>query len=213
MLHVVFSILLLLVVQIEGAGTLFIVYGPSAAGKTTLVEQAAARVPQSVPLSRIVTYTTRMQRPYESNGKDYYFITQEEFEQKMRANFFSITAEYCNKSYGCPNSFLEDLKNGKNYIVILDYFAAKNMHVIVKDAILVRITAPLDALKKRIYARNTEDEQQIAKRLEHAKNELEQEAEQKLYHYSIENIDFEQSLQKFLAIIIDRIDIQKNNFL
>lgn len=201
MLQIVCSILLLLVLQIEGVGTLFIVYGPSAAGKTTLVEQAVARMPQSVPLSRIVTYTTRIQRPYETHGKDYYFITQEEFEQKRHANFFSITAEYCNKSYGCSNSFLEDLKNGKNYIVILDYFAAKNMQAIVKDAILVRLTAPLDTLKKRIYARNTEDEQQIAKRLEHAKKELEQEAEQKLYHYSIENIDFEQSLQQLMAII------------
>lgn len=201
MLHIIFSILLSFIFQIEGVGTLFVVYGPSGAGKTTLVEHVLERAPQTVPLSRIVTYTTRAQRPYESNGKDYHFITKEEFEEKRHTNFFNVTVEFCNKSYGCPNSFLEDLKNGKNCIVILDFLAAKNMQKIVKEAILTRVTAPIDTLRKRIHARNTEDEQQIAKRLEHAKNELVQEAAQRLYHYNIENIDFEESLQQLMAII------------
>lgn len=190
------------------AGKLFIVYGPSGSGKTTLVTEAILKISKAFPVSHVITYTCRAPRPFEVHGKDYYFITQEEFTAKQAAGYFIDTNDYCNKPYGCPRSLLGDLKSGKNLIVILDRSGAKNISQIIKNTILIWVAAPLKELEKRLNQRNSENQEQVARRLAQAKKEIDEEEIYRMHHHCIINDDFTLSLQQMISLITNELGNQ-----
>src|SRR5436853_2205355 len=93
-------------------GTLFIISAPSGGGKTTLVYEVIKRLAATIPLCKVITYTTRAPRPNEHNGDDYYFVTNEEFLAKKEHNFFIETTLYDTNWYGSPRSVLDGLTQG-----------------------------------------------------------------------------------------------------
>ncbi len=187
--------------QADYKGKLFLVYGPSGSGKTSLVTAAIQKIARHASVSQVITYTCRAPRPFEVHGKDYHFITQEEFAAKQETGFFIDTNDYLNKQYGCPCSLIDDLRDGKNLIVILDRNGTKNMSQMIKNAILIWLTVPLNELEKRLLQRNSEDSEQLLKRLKQAKKEIVDEEMQKMHHYCIINDDFELSVQQMTFLM------------
>lgn len=190
----------------EIKGKLFVVYGPSGAGKTTLVKEALKRLSADYDISAVITYTSRRPRAGEINGKDYFFISYDEFLEKRREDFFIETNEYLNNQYGSPNSILDDLENGRNLIIITDRNGAKNLSQSLRgNVILIWVEAPIKDLKGRIKKRNGENDEQVEKRLVQAKKEIEDEHTHRMYDYCIENDNFDQSLAELILAIKDEL--------
>ncbi len=186
-------------------GKIFILYGPSGSGKSSLVKELVRTLPMEFTLETIVTYTCRLPRSYETNGIDYHFIRLEEFLEKQNAGFFIHTTNYSNNWYGLPKSIIDDLNNRKNLIVILDRSGAQVMAQFIRNSVLIYITAPFDALEERLLKRKSETDEQRANRLERAKKEIDEEMVSKLYHHKVVNDNFEQSLDDLVFLITNEL--------
>ena len=178
-------------------GRLFIISAPAGTGKTTLVHQLTEQLPNVV---RSVTCTTRAPRPGEVNGKDYYFLTEEEFQKKVKAGDFLEHATIYGYHYGTSKSVVEnELKAGKDVILVIDTQGALHLKGQI-DATFIFISPPsLDELKKRLRKRKTETPEMIEKRLAWAREELEMISH---YDYHIVNDDLSVALEALKNIII-----------
>ena len=173
-------------------GKLFIVSAPSGAGKTTLVNEVIKTFKSQFNLNRVITYTTRPQRPCDIHGKDYYFISKQEFEQKIHENFFlEYSCEYGNY-YGSPCHIMDDLKAGKSYCMIVDLVGARALHQKINTAVFIWIyPKSLEILKQRLIKRNSDDMQEIERRLQLANKEMMNQHLHDIFTHEILNDDFE----------------------
>lgn len=177
-------------------GLLIVISGPSGVGKGTickvLVEHFKAWYSISV--------TTREKRDGEENGKDYFFVTKEEFEQKIKDNDFLEYATYNNNYYGTLKSKINNhLNNNIDVFAEIEVTGAKNIKNIYKDSVLIYILPPsLKELEDRLRNRNTEDEQTIKNRMNITKEELKQ---IDIYDYAVINDDLEKTIEKVKNII------------
>ena len=150
---------------------------PSGAGKTTIVRHLLKKFPQ---LAFSVSASTRPKRAYEIEGQDYYFITPEEFNQKVKQGHFVEWEEvYHGLRYGTLHSEVDRLwKQGKHIIFDIDVKGATNIKkAYPKESMVVFVKPPSpEILFKRLRDRNTEDEKSLANRIEHAAEELTYEA-------------------------------------
>jgi len=152
---------------------LFIVTGPSGAGKSTVVDAilADAKMRRAVPLRKFVTCTTREKRPGEKNGREYHFLTREEFERDIRDDWFFEHAEVYGNLYGSSRREMEKLFKGKTPIIgILDVQGAKTVKKIYPEAHIIFIDAPKKSLVARLKQRQN-DAQELKRRI--AKMEME----------------------------------------
>ncbi|WP_068269175.1 guanylate kinase [Caviibacter abscessus] len=177
-------------------GKLFIVSGPSGSGKSTITKKV--RDILNIPLS--ISATTRKARVGEIDGKDYYFLSVEEFETKIKNKEFFEYANVHGNYYGTLISQIDkELSNGKNVILEIDVQGGLIAKSKRPDAVLVFCKTENEIiLEKRLRNRNTDDEEIIAKRLENAKKELEYENQ---YDYVIINKDLNESINKLIDII------------
>lgn len=183
-------------------GKLFIVSGPSGVGKTTLVKAIITRLYPTYPIERIVTYTSKKMRLGEKEAQDYYFISHSEFEGKITQGFFLEWSTAYNAYYGSPRSILGDLSRGKSCILIIDRIGAQKIVAHVKDPVLIWLTVScLDILRDRLYMRGTENDEKIARRLERAKIEIEDEQNKPFYKYYVCNDDFKKAVVMLEEII------------
>lgn len=152
---------------------LIIVAAPSGAGKTSIVKYLLQEIPQ---LSFSVSATTRAKRPNETHGKDYYFISVEEFQRRREEGAFLEWQEvYQNQFYGSLKSEVDRLSNeGKVVIFDVDVVGALNIKKYYKDeALAVFIKPPtIECLKERLNGRGTETPETLKKRLDKAEYEL-----------------------------------------
>ncbi|MEX0721126.1 MAG: guanylate kinase [Balneolaceae bacterium] len=154
-------------------GKVIILVAPSGAGKTTL----ASRLFQDIDgLKFSVSATTRRPRKTEKQGKHYYFLSDDDFEQKIAAGEFLEWEEfYGGKKYGTLRSEVDKQLNS-GYFVLLDIEvkgALSIKQIYREDCLSLFIQPPsLDALQQRLMARGTEDQKTLALRLERAKREL-----------------------------------------
>jgi len=179
------------------AGRLFVISGPSGVGKGTLVSNIMSRR-DGLWLS--VSATTRAPRKGEVDGKSYFFLTDEEFDQKIASNGFLEWANVHGKRYGTlREKVVEKISEGVDVILEIDPQGALNVRENYPDAYLIFIAPPsFDDLKARLVGRGTETEEQIERRLQTAKVELEQ---QKCYNKTLINDDLERATQELLSII------------
>lgn len=177
-------------------GKLFIVSGPSGSGKSTITKKV--RDILNIPLS--ISATTRKPRTGEVDGKDYYFLTTREFEDKIKKCEFFEYANVHGNYYGTLISQIDkELSNGKNVILEIDVQGGLIAKSKRPDAILVFCKTENEIiLEERLRSRNTDNEEIILKRLENAKKELEYE---NLYDYVIINKDLEKSINELINII------------
>ncbi|HRW58885.1 MAG TPA: guanylate kinase, partial [Chlamydiales bacterium] len=146
------------------------------------------------------SYTTRPPRENEENGRDYFFVSKEEFEKKIEQNDFIEYAKVFDHYYGTSKSFLDKMiHSGKH--VILDIDTQGAMHIKNQIAcVLIFILPPsIGILSKRLHNRNTEDEKTIEKRLSWAEKEI---ALATKYDYQFVNDELVQAYQIFKAILI-----------
>lgn len=155
------------------SGKLVIVSAPSGAGKTSIVKHLLNEQPK---LSFSISATSRAKREGECDGKDYYFLTVDDFKKKMvNDEFIEWQEVYHNQFYGTLKSEIERIWNeGKHVIFDVDVLGGLNLKKIFGDkALAVFIQPPtVDALKDRLRGRGTEDEASLKKRLDKAEYEL-----------------------------------------
>lgn len=160
-------------------GILIVVSGFSGAGKGTLMKQLVHAY-DNYALS--VSMTTRKPRPGEQEGREYFFVNREEFEEKIANNGLVEYAQYCDNYYGTPREYVEkQLEKGKDVILEIEIQGALKIKEKFPTALLLFVMPPSAAeLKKRLEGRGTESLEVIKKRLMRASEEAE----------GIENYDY-----------------------
>ena len=187
-------------------GTLFVISGPSGVGKGTLVSMLRKNHPE-IKLS--VSATTRNPRPGEINGVHYFFLTKEDFKNRIESGEFLEWAEFSGNFYGTNKNFVEKmLKDGHNIILEIDVQGALQVKNKLQEAILIFIEPPcFEELKLRLLKRSTETEEEIQKRLAVVKSELQQKQE---FNYVIVNDNLDTAFKNLENIILKEIDGIKN---
>lgn len=178
-------------------GKLILFSGPSGVGKDTLLEVLYDKMPD---LIHSVSATTRKIRDNEVNGKDYYFISKEEFELMIQSGNILEYTKYGNNLYGTPKKPIDDwLKQGKTVILKIEVHGAKQIKQLYKDSVAIFILPPsIDILEKRLRKRGTEDEEDLRKRMEIAISEIEQSSE---YDYVIFNDNLDTAVDEIIEIL------------
>ncbi|OGI58975.1 MAG: guanylate kinase [Candidatus Muproteobacteria bacterium RBG_19FT_COMBO_61_10] len=153
------------------SGKLFILSAPSGAGKSSLAKALMQALPN---LAVSVSHTTRAPRPGEEHGVHYYFVTREEFENKVRAGEFVEHARVFDNYYGTARSSIEQLlKAGKDVILDIDWQGARNIKQHMPDAVSIFILPPTRAtLEERLRGRGQDSPEIIARRMRDAVAEM-----------------------------------------
>lgn len=176
---------------------LIVVSGPSGSGKGTLCGLLRQRLPD---LAYSVSMTTRPPRPGEKDGVDYFFVSTEEFLNKIEAGEFLEWAKVYDNYYGTPVTYVEScLRDGKDVLLEIDIQGARQVKKLFPDAVLIFISPPsFEELGARITKRGTDSEEEIKKRLSSAKEELQAASE---YDYVVVNDHQERAVEEILEII------------
>jgi guanylate kinase len=150
----------------------FVITGPSGVGKGTLIRTLRERLPE---LELAVSATTRDPRPGEEDRRDYYFLTDEQFEDKVQAGEFVEHARYSGRRYGTLRSELERHRAaGRPVLLEIEVQGARQVREAMPEAVQLFIAPPSeDALRTRLIGRGTDAPEQVAARLETARVELE----------------------------------------
>ena len=183
------------------AENLFIVTAPSGAGKTTLIKniiEFAKTNNEKVFMS--VSHTTRTPRANESDGTDYFFISEEEFKSNIDEGVYLEHALVHENLYGTPKKAINDhLQRGYKVLLEIDWQGAVEILKAYPDAQSIFISPPsIEELHKRLHERGLDSEEVIAKRVEGAKLEMEKSSQ---FKYQIINNSLETALKNLLNII------------
>ncbi|MBV8067268.1 MAG: guanylate kinase [Candidatus Eremiobacteraeota bacterium] len=157
--------------MITGPGLLFVVSGPSGAGKDTLVDALLARLPR---LRYSISATTRAPRAGEEEGKHYFFLSRDAFERRLAAGELLEWREYNGNLYGTPRDYIErTIAQGYDLIMKPEVNGALAVKAAYADAVLIFLAPDrFPILRERLTARRTETTEQIARRLEIAEEEM-----------------------------------------
>jgi len=178
-------------------GRLIVVSGPSGAGKSTLIRAALDAVPD---LAYSVSATTRDARPGEVDGRDYVFLTREEFERWIEEDRFLEWAQYSGNLYGTPEQKVEEfLGEGRSVILEIELQGARQVRTKRPDAAMVFVRAPsLDETRRRLSGRATETEEAMKTRLATAVEEV---AARDEFDYEVVNGDRERARREMIEIM------------
>ena len=177
-------------------GKLIVVSGPSGVGKGTIVKTLIKRRADVV---ESVSCTTRAPREGEIHGREYYFLSKEEFLRRINENDFLEYDEHFGNYYGTPKSFVREKLKEKHVILEIDVVGALNAKAAFPDSILVMVAPPsLEELKRRLTGRGTETNEEIENRMERISYELSQKEK---YDYVVINDDLETAITQLSNII------------
>lgn len=177
-------------------GKLIVVSGPSGVGKGTIVKTL---VKKRADVVESVSCTTREPREGEKHGREYYFLTKEEFLRRIAENDFLEYDEHFGNYYGTPVSFVKETLKEKSVILEIDVVGALNAKKAIPQSVLVMIAPPsVQELEKRLRGRNSETEEEIQGRLARLEYEL---AQKDKYDYVIVNDILENAIARLEEII------------
>jgi guanylate kinase len=188
----------------EGAkshGRLIVISGASGSGKSTIARRAVANPKVKARLS--VSATTRPARLGELDGRDYYFLSQEQFESDRAAGRFLESAQVHGHLYGTPIGPVEEsLASGHCVILEIDVQGALIVRERIPSAFLIFVNVPsYDELEARLRARATDSEATITKRLANARRENEMASQ---YDYQLLNKELDQAVDDLVALLIQQ---------
>jgi len=176
-------------------GLLFVVTGPSGAGKTTLIEQL---LEEHSELHFSVSFTTRPPRKNEVDGKDYCFVDEKTFFQMVQSNDLLEYAEVHGYYYGTSKEYVDSQLSKSNILLDIDVQGALNVKRALPDSAVCFVAPPnYEEMKKRLVNRATESERDLKKRLDDAVDEL-----KKIEHfdYLIVNTEKDRASSELLAV-------------
>lgn len=184
--------------KLNDKGLLIVISGPSGVGKGTVRKALFNRKGQNFDYS--VSMTTRKPREGEIEGKDYYFVSKEEFEQRIKDGKFLEHAEFVGNYYGTPlDKVQEKLDQGKEVVLEIEVNGALQVRDKVKDAVLIFIVPPTkEELYNRLKGRGTESEEIIQKRIDKAQREFPLADK---YDYIVVNDDVDNAADRIMAIV------------
>lgn len=195
-------------IKTNNKGLLIVISGPSGAGKDTICQKL---IKENLDIWMSVSMTTRKPRPFEKDGVDYFFVSNEEFENKINDGTFLEYASYNDNYYGTPKDKVEEkLNEGKDVILVININGAVNIKKIIPSALFIFIMPPdMETLKNRLIGRKTESKDKVVQRFINAYNEVNN---YKKYNYVVVNDKVEDAVYKVKSIIqsekcrVDRIE-------
>jgi guanylate kinase len=175
-----------------------VISGPSGAGKSSFVKELLRRNGGDLVYS--VSATTRPRRQHEVEGKDYFYLTRDEFRRRVDAGEFVEWAEVHGEWYGTLRSQTEKvLQEGRNVLLDIDVQGGRAVRRVYPDGVFIFILPPsMEDLEERLRARATDSEDRIKVRLENARREI---ALMREYDYAVVNDDLETATHRVLAIV------------
>ena len=184
--------------MMDSKGILIVVSGFSGAGKGTLMKELLKNHPGQYTLS--ISATTRQPRDGEEDGREYFFITKEEFEKMIAQEQLIEYARYVNNYYGTPRAYVEQkLEEGKDVILEIEIQGAMKVKKRFPETVLLFVATPTAGeLKRRLTGRGTESEEVIESRLQRAVEEADGMDQ---YDYLIINDDLERCTKELHDII------------
>ena len=184
--------------DVQKKGVLFVISGPSGVGKGTINQKLFSEF-SDVAFS--VSATTRQPREGEVDGKHYFFISRQEFENRIANNEFLEHAEFAGNCYGTPRSYvLKLLEEGVSVILEIDLQGALQVKERMPESVSVFILPPsFEELESRLRGRGTETPEKIEKRLAAARHEMDM---AHIYDYQIVNDDLEAAYQQLRSIYL-----------
>ena len=181
----------------EGRGILFVVSSPSGGGKGTLIQRVLKQVPN---LSYSVSFTTRAPRNGELDGREYFFVTRERFEEMVDAGEFLEWAHVHSKLYGTARQqVVREIAEGRDIILEVDVQGAASVRSLMADSVSIFILPPsFQILKQRLQARGTDSAAELDLRLRNAHVELK---DYSAFEYVILNDDLDRAANQMTAIV------------
>ncbi len=181
----------------------FVVTGPSGAGKGTLIKGLVTQVPG---LDVAVSATTRQQRPGEVDGREYWFLTAEEFERRVRAGDFLEHVPYVSgRRYGTLRSEIDRIAaEGRICVLELELEGALAVQRDLPDSVTVFISADVAELERRLRERATESTGEIGERIELARTQLQQSHR---FRYMVRNDDLSRATAVLSAIVERELEL------
>ena len=191
-------------------GRLFVLSAPTGAGKTTIAKAVLAKIGAQLPISKVITYTTRPPRPQEINGKDYHFVAINDFLSQKNAGFFLETTVYDKHWYGSPKSILSELSTGKSFLIVTDLPGAHTIKAKAPETILIWLDVPnKKTLIERLTNRGGTDQQALQQRIDLAQQEMAQEKKDRFFAHHVMNETIDDAAHTVTNIIYDAIHPDK----
>lgn len=191
-------------------GLIFVISGPSGSGKTTLAEKILKDNNLNRKIRKSVSFTTRPRRSGEQQGRDYFFITEEEFRQERQAKKILEWTSYLGYYYATPKEFIEQqIKNGRHILLCVDLKgAAKLKKIYPRDTVTIFIMPPsLSELQNRIRKRcHKTKEEEVSRRMRLAEKEV---LTVDKFDYCLVNKDLTRTVKQLEDIILTKMNQTK----
>lgn len=186
-----------MMIKTKKQGLLIVLSGPSGSGKNTVCDMAKEVMPN---IWESVSMTSRKPRKGEVDGKDYYFVSEEEFEKNIEEGKMLEHAKFAGNYYGTPReSVQKQLDAGKDVLLVIEIQGALQIKEKIPQALFVFLLPPsMKELKRRLRMRKTETEEKLMERFETAYKEIN---ELPKYNYVIVNDKADEAARKLEAII------------
>ena len=186
----------------ENLHKLFVISSPSGGGKTSLINKLFEDS-RSANFEKSISDTSRQKRQGDLEGKDYYFLSEKDFKDKIKKEEYVEYATVFGNFYGTSKEEIKKKYNNSNLILELDWQGAYAVKELFDNAKLIFLVPPsLDDLKQRLIKRNLDSSQEIENRLSEAKKEI---SKSEMYDYLVLNDDFDKAFEDLSQILFEGI--------
>ena len=196
-------------IKSKNTGQIIVISAPSGSGKGTIIQELLKKDSKSRWLS--VSATSREKRPGEKEGVNYYYLSKEDFEKKIKEDYFLEYTNYAGNYYGTPKETLKEKINaGIDVLLEIEINGAMNIKKLIPEALFIFIMPPsIKELVKRLKGRGTESNEKILKRFHEAYKEINEVTK---YNYVVVNDEVDNAVDKIESILkaekcrVDRIE-------